>query len=121
MATKVRKFRVYYSCGHDGTYRAPGPRVGDWVLCVYCDGYRIVTVSREGANGQHSWKCRNCPSGRSYGQAKVNRDLGAVRHRRKRPGHVVDLFHGSRLEHTYGNDSQMTIEDLAKDLEKPPF
>lgn len=103
---------VLLSCKHTNVFDAPTPEVGDEVWCRTCSKYSIVEHSAD----EYWYKCETCGCTRRYGQARVNSELGAVRHRRNRQHHTVSTYLGKQRLHTFMPD-RITLADA----EIPPF
>lgn len=106
-------------CGHAvdvGAFTSNNSHDIFW--CRRCD----KDVMLAGVKHEYRWKCADCSFGRKYGEAKLEAELGAVKHRNQRGGkgrgHVVTVFYGPKVIHTFGNKDQLA---LIPDNERPPF
>jgi hypothetical protein len=65
------------------------------------------------APDEYRIRCRNCVYSRPYGTAKLNAEIGATKHRKANPGHVVELRNGNRFVRTFdgrgGGDRDLTV------------
>lgn len=73
----------------------------DPFFCPRCQEMRLI----EGVIHQWRYVCGSCSVSRRYGEAKLNAELGAVRHRHKFPGHVVSVMYGPNVKHTFGQNT----------------
>lgn len=84
-------------------------------LCRRCDAYKHVIA----APGAWKIRCKGCRYTRLFGVEKLKAEGKAIAHRHRYPGHVVQLWDGKKLVHTYKGDLQATLPiDTYGD---PPF
>jgi hypothetical protein len=96
---------ITYECGHSQLYGSPAPKLGEMVLCLRCRKYRkVITAPNE-------WriKCRGCIYSRPFGQAQLNAEIAAAKHRMKNPAHIVDIWNGNVIRKSFGLDRNQTV------------
>lgn len=100
--------RLLFDCHHDRIFNQPAPNVGDQVFCLKCNKPRIVTGAVLG------WylRCQSCQLGRTYGEARITCMQAAARHKNKRGGHVVAVFHDNKLVTTLGNVRESVLDGM---------
>lgn len=111
----MTSYIVTYLCGHSRVYQnVQPPVIGDELWCPKCRRYTFVSLAPD------EWRirCRGCHYARSYGAAKLNAEIGAVRHRKAFTGHLVDLLNGEKVERTFGVE---TGEDRDPTVTEPLF
>lgn len=109
-------FQVELQCGCTKVFPSPPPTKDDIVLCRYHNRYETVRLVLD------EWRtsCVDCTYGKPFGQARVNAEIGAAKHRQKKPGHRVEIRHGGEVVMTMGENDramQLTIDSA----EQPPF
>lgn len=98
--TEQRK-KIQLSCGHQPYYHLPYPKVGELLTCMDCRrNARVIHAPNE-----FRISCNNCIFSRRFGNAKVNAEIAASKHRRKYPSHVVGMYTGARLVRTFPRDA----------------
>lgn len=104
--------QVTFLCGHVRIFQGSAPPVvGDELWCVKCRNTTFVSVAPD------EWRirCRGCRYARAYGAAKLNAEIGAVRHRRAFSGHIVELLNGQEISRVFGQrtgpDRDPTVTD----------
>lgn len=93
-------YRVRLACSYEVIFRAAPPMVGDDIYCVRCQ--KMCTVTH--APTEYRIRCRACSYGRAFGAARLNAEMAAARHRKRKPGHPVRIFNGRTLIYTMGAD-----------------
>lgn len=109
-------FVVLLMCKHARYYEKPCPEVGEVVMCRTCGNGQAVTATEV----EYHLKCRGCRYGRPFGTAQVNAELSAMRHRRKAPGHVVDILLGDVVVQTFGARDR-ALQTRLPVGDEPPF
>lgn len=109
-------FVVELACKHIAYYSFPCPEVGEVIHCRKCGKYCAVTSSAV----EYRAKCRACKYSKAYGTAKINAELGAVKHRKAKQGHIVDILLGTKVVTTFG-DKDRAAQRSIQELELPPF
>ena len=112
---------VILVCKHTLLFKANPPLVGEIVWCLKCRKDVAVTDSTP----EWSIKCRTCRYSEQFGQARLNAEIAAGTHRRRKgkERHVVALLNGVAVVRVY--DGRMpTLDDVLKDTGDstiPPF
>lgn len=107
---------ISFDCGHSRLFANPAPRNGDVLWCVRCRKERKVMT----APGEWKLKCRNCVYSRSFGQAQLNTEIAAAKHRMNHPHHVVDIYNGQVIRKTFGVDRNQTVIGQTPDSDQIP-
>lgn len=114
---------VLYECGHNRVYPiAHCPGVFESVICLKCN--KPVMVARSSL--MYRTRCRDCTHSQNHGASKLQAELLAVKHRRRRPTHTIDVFFGTEVIKTLKpQDTMIFTKALPKspviDHELPPF
>jgi hypothetical protein len=88
---------ITYDCGHTQHYKNPYPKVGEMLYCLKCR----MEVRVKLAPAEWRIRCRHCVYSRPFGDARLNAEISAAKHRRNHPSHVVALFQGGELIRTF--------------------
>jgi hypothetical protein len=107
---------VTFSCGHSQYFRYPAPKQGETILCLRCRICRMVISAPD----EWRLKCRNCIYTRAFGQAQLNCEISAGKHRIKYPGHVVDIYNGNVVRKTFGVQRNQTVMRMSSDSDQTP-
>lgn len=94
------RVNVLYSCGHDREFEkgAHAPHLFDDVFCLKCNtGVTIVSILPE-----WQYKCKNCRSGRYYGQDETSCRRDARAHVVSHASHSVGVYRGTDLADSFG-------------------
>ncbi|HEY6019177.1 MAG TPA: hypothetical protein VIY48_04535 [Candidatus Paceibacterota bacterium] len=110
----VTKGDVLLECGHTLHFPTGRPHKKERLWCRRCEDEK--SVAAVGTGKAFRVKCRTCNYGRPKG-GRLDSDTSAVRHREKRPHHVVDILDAAgTIVHTFqDSEAVTTLPDL------PPF
>lgn len=92
------------------------PKKNEYIYCRFHNRESRVTMV-----GVYHWsvKCLNCRFSRKTGMAQLLVETKAAGHRRRNPGHTVEIFNPEGTFHKrYGNENQL---QLPEDPEAVPF
>ncbi len=99
------------ACKHMLTFKAMVPNVGEELWCVRCSTYQPVEIA------SYAWRsrCHDCTYSRTHGLAKIEAELSADKHGRRKPGHHVLVIDGTTTTTHESTPRQLTFGDI------PPF
>lgn len=105
------------SCGHNRLFAIPAPKTGEVIWCLRCRQERKVIS----APGEWKIRCRNCIYSRAFGQAQLNSEISAAKHRMKYPTHTVDIYNGQELRKSFGVGRDQTVIGQRPDSDADPL
>jgi hypothetical protein len=109
--TTAIRFELECGCQRSFDRGVSPPRIGD---VIYCSGHRDVALITARVD-EYRIECTECNYRRYFGQAKINAQLSADKHVRRK-GHKVNLYWSKKLVDTMG--SQQNQLQLALNLDK---
>lgn len=99
---------VTFDCKHVAYFSKPTPRVGDELTCMRCRALRTVKT----APPEFHLRCMACSFRSRHGAAKISAEIGAGKHRTKKPGHKVQMWNGADLVRTFGDRDIVEVPRL---------
>lgn len=96
---------VTLGCGCTPIFAKPYPKKGEQMWCLRCNVETVVETTCP----EFRSSCLSCPAGARFGRAEENAYRWAVRHRRRRPGHIVIVRDGPRVVYTFDNRGQLEL------------
>lgn len=110
-----KDYDVILQCLHHIVFPMSPPKRGELILCRRCGDYKTVIVTESA----YKVRCKGCRYTRLFGVAKLKAEGAAIKHRQRYPWHVVQLWDGKDIVHTYQGDLQATLP--LDTLGDPPF
>lgn len=117
LISPVKTKSAFLSCNHTRSYeKKKAPQAAEQVWCFKCQRHSIVMHLVL----DFCVKCATCRYTRNFGAARLNAEIGATRHHRRFPHHVVNVYKGDDLHRKFGNsDTPLPVDDSACKSEIP--